>query len=272
MHNASASDPLPRVVWCPTGPLTQLPLHAAGIYNQSGQRTFDFVVSSYTPSLSAFLRGCVRTEKQLLKPNVLIVTQPTTPHQSPLPGTTVEGIRLEEILSRSHIMSAAFNGDNACVENVRTALTDYHWIHLACHGFQNSIEPTQSAFVLHDGLLTLSALMSTVADKAELAFLSACQTATGDEKIPEESAHLAAGMLAVGFSGVVATMWSIEDADAPVVVEAYYKSLLLLRSMERANKAGTGAAHALHEAVKCLRQQVGESEFERWIPFVHYGA
>ena len=51
--------------------------------------------------------------------------------------------------------------------------------------------------------------MSAASPNAELAFLSACQTAAGDEKTPEESAHLAAGMLAVGFKGVVATMWSI---------------------------------------------------------------
>lgn len=57
--------------------------------------------------------------------------------------------------------------------------------------------------------------MGMVAKNAELAFLSACQTAVGDEKIPEESAHLAAGMMVVGFKGVVATMWSIGDADAP---------------------------------------------------------
>lgn len=57
--------------------------------------------------------------------------------------------------------------------------------------------------------------MVTSADNAELAFLSACQTAVGDEKIPEESIRLAAGMLAVGYKGVIATMWSIRDDDAP---------------------------------------------------------
>ena len=33
----------------------------------------------------------------------------------------------------------------------------------------------------------------------------------------------------------------------------------------------TGAAYALHEAVKVLRETVGESNFMRWAPFVHYG-
>lgn len=114
--------------------------------------------------------------------------------------------------------------------------------------------------------------MRTVADDAELAFLSACQTATGDAGNPEESVHLAAGMLAVGFKGVVATMWSIMDEDAPVVVKAYYKKLIELRSgAGKVEKGETGAAYALHEAVAQLRAKVGEENFGRWAPFVHLG-
>ena len=102
--------------------------------------------------------------------------------------------------------------------------------------------------------------------------MSACQTAVGDERTPEESAHLAAGMLAVGFKGVIATMWSIMDADAPVVVEQFYKTLLALRDTTRLQRGETGAAYALHEALKVLREQVGEDDFLRWAPFVHFGA
>ncbi|VDC02148.1 unnamed protein product [Peniophora sp. CBMAI 1063] len=113
--------------------------------------------------------------------------------------------------------------------------------------------------------------MNTTSDNAELAFLSACETATGDDKMPEESAHLAAGMLAVGFKGVVATMWSIRDADAPVIVEAYYERLLELRKNAQEMCGTTGAAYALHDAVRTLREKVGVNEFERWVPFVHFG-
>lgn len=47
---------------------------------------------------------------------------------------------------------------------------------------------------------SLADLMGTASDNAELAFLSACQTAVGNETIPEES-MLAAGMLAVRLKG-----------------------------------------------------------------------
>ena len=44
-----------------------------------------------------------------------------------------------------------------------------------------------------------------------LAFLSVNKTSIGDEQLSEEAVHLAAGMLAAGYHGVVAAMSSIRD-------------------------------------------------------------
>jgi CHAT domain-containing protein len=42
---------------------------------------------------------------------------------------------------------------------------------------------------------------------AQLAFLSACETAKGDREQPDQAIHLAATMLFVGFKSVIGTMW-----------------------------------------------------------------
>ncbi|KZV73849.1 hypothetical protein PENSPDRAFT_749706 [Peniophora sp. CONT] len=263
---------LPHIIWCSTGPLMQLPLHAAGIYDEPhGPRVYDFVVSSYTPSLSALKRSLREIDEPQATRDVLIVTQPSTPGHIPLPGTVLEGSRLRDTLAASGITSKWLNDEAATVQEVRAVMKEHPWVHFACHGSQNRADATQSAFHLFDGSLTLADLMGTASNNAELAFLSACETAVGDEATPEESAHLAAGMLAVGFKGVIATMWSIQDADAPIVVEAYYKVLLALRSAGRLGNGETGAAYALHEATRVLREQVGETSFMRWVPFVHFG-
>lgn len=198
-----------------------------------------------------------------------MIAQPATPGLGRLPGTKHECTRIRTVLSQT--ASTLLEHDQAIVAHILDVMSQYSWVHLACHGIQDKTDPTQSAFVLYDGRLTLSALMTTVADNAELAFLSACQTALGDEKRPEESAHLAAGMLTVGFQGVVATMWSIGDRDAPIVAEAYYRKLVELRSSGAVGAGHTGAAYALHEAVKVLREDVGEENFVKWAPFVHFG-
>ena len=70
---------LPHVTWCPTGPLTRLPLHAAGIYDlhvptDSRPRVYDYVVSSDTPSLTGLLRSIRSVNVQLPDPKVLVVT------------------------------------------------------------------------------------------------------------------------------------------------------------------------------------------------------
>ncbi|VDC05864.1 unnamed protein product [Peniophora sp. CBMAI 1063] len=269
---ANLNDRLSHITWCPTGPLTQLPLHAAGIYDDpSGPRIYDFVVSSYTPSMSAIQQGHRKSMPPMSAPEVLVVTQSETPGHAPLPGTVEERDRLKATLDRGGIQNTIISDGDATIEVVKSAMNRHQWVHLACHGSQNQMNATQSAFHLYDGPLTLSDLMGIAADNAKLAFLSACQTAVGDEKVPEESAHLAAGMLAVGFKGVVATMWSIHDADAPVVVEAFYRELLALRQVKEAGGKGAGAAYALHEATRVLRDSVGEQNFMRWVPFVHFG-
>ncbi|VDB95681.1 unnamed protein product [Peniophora sp. CBMAI 1063] len=276
LNEARRAD-LPHITWCPTGSLMQLPLHAAGIYSfstSSGLReshAFDFVVSSYTPSLTALAR-CLRKsdEAHHSAPKLLVVTQPETPKQAPLPHTLDEATKLRALLPKEQ--RTFLNHDQATLSSVLPAISQHAWVHLACHGSQNAKDPTLSAFELYDGPLTLGALMSTASDDAELAFLSACQTATGNERIPEESMHLAAGMLAVGMKGVIATMWSIKDEDAPVVVETYYRKLIELRDSGSYGRVSTGAAYALHEATKRLREEVGDNAFERWVPFVHFGA
>ena len=79
--------------------------------------------------------------------------------------------------------------------------------------------------------------------------------------------HLAGGMLAAGFKSVIGTMWSIGDYEAPIVAEAFYR--VLSEQRERGDKIQP--AYALHEAVKVLREKIGEDNFVKWIPFVHFG-
>ena len=89
---------------------------------------------------------------------------------------------------------------------------------------------------------------------------------TGDEKLSEEAVHLAAGLMLAGYSGVVATMWSIKDKDAPVIADHVYTELF-----SDGEPDSTGAAVALHHAVKLLRQKVGDTAFSSWVPFIHIG-
>ena len=135
-----------------------------------------------------------------------------------------------------------------------------------------SSKPLKSGFMLHDGGLELSEIIKRQLVGADLAYLSACQTSTGDEKLSEEAVHLAAGMLATGYRGVVATMWSISDRHGPQVAEDFYARLISQDSeLERLSGLDTDdAARALHYSSQKLRKQLGDLALD-WIPYVHFG-
>ncbi|KAG9081076.1 hypothetical protein FRC06_005846 [Ceratobasidium sp. 370] len=253
-------DKLPRITWCATGTLAFLPLHAAGCYSEPQARVSDFVVSSYTPTISALL-------KQAPAPGdfrgILSVGQAAAAGASPLPGTIAELDQIQKLAIL--IPHTRLDGSTATAEAVLKGMEQNSWVHLACHASQNTADPTASALLLHGSNLDLATVTRKSLKNVGLAFLSACETATGDEKLPEEAVHLAAGMIMAGYPSVIGTMWSIKDQDAPLVAKEVYTRLL------NGTPDVRGAAQALHVAVGRLRDQVGDKEFARWVPYIHIG-
>ncbi|KIJ51991.1 hypothetical protein M422DRAFT_223383 [Sphaerobolus stellatus SS14] len=273
-HLNNGEEILPHITWCATGHLAFLPLHAAGVYQSSKDfeniSLLDFVVSSYTPTLTALTEGMAENGQQLATASkIVIVSQPNTPNQQSLPGTTKEAATVQKL---THAEGSFHLGDQeASVSAVAEAMAQYHWVYLACHGIQDPKDSLLSAFALYDEKLKLERLMHIKLDKVKLAFLSACQNATGDEKLSEEAVHIVAGMLAAGFPSVIGTLWSITDSDAPLVAEAFFSSLLRSGEFAERKNGQLRIAYALHEAVKKLREKVGVQNYERWVPFVHFG-
>ncbi|CAE7138490.1 unnamed protein product [Rhizoctonia solani] len=254
----------PHITWCPTGALSFLPLHAAGDYSQPRSRVFDYVVSSYTPTLTALLASSPSSLSDSCR--VLAIGQAATPGRSPLPGTAKE---LAYIKGHTQNMAeyTELTNNHATTTAVLDAMEEHDWVHLACHAHQNVKDPTKSGFYLHDATLDLASINRRSFKNKGLAFLSACQTATGDEKLPDEAIHLASGMLMAGYPSVIATMWSVVDEDAPFVADKVYAQLM------KDGKFGNGeAGRALHDAVAGLRSKVGEKEFGRWVPYIHIGS
>ncbi|KAF8688575.1 TPR-like protein, partial [Rhizoctonia solani] len=270
LEDVPIGSTMPHVTWCPTGAVSFLPLHAAGDYDKPDARSFKYVVSSYTPNLTTLLSSSSST----LGPGsrVLGVGQEVTSlsrhNLSKLPGTTRElGYLKEQVQKIKSVGFSELTNENATTKAVLDAMENHDWVHLACHAHQNVDDPSESGFLLHDGILDLASINRRSFKNKGLAFLSACQTATGDSKLPDEAVHLASGMLMAGYSSVIATMWSVKDADAPLVANEVYSQLM------RDGKLGKGeAGRALHRAIAELRGKIGENEFGRWVPYIHIGS
>ena len=168
----------------------------------------------------------------------------------------------------------------ATVSRVKQEMDTCSWVHFTCSAAQNVEDPLESGKFLHDGRLTLLEIMQLRIPQCKFAFLSACQTATGDAKRPDEVVHLAAGMLAAGCHGVVGTMWSIKDNSGAMVAEPFYEYLAARKRYD--NDGGSSrnrqldssrAAYALHHAVQQFRKRTGDTEqgLMDWVPYVHFG-
>ena len=101
----------------------------------------------------------------------------------------------------------------------------HSWVHLACHASQQQADPARSGFALWDGTLTITDLAAQPTQHRDLAFLSACQTATGSIRHLDEAIHLAAAMQFLGYRHVIATMWTIADPPAPRIADTVYTAL-----------------------------------------------
>lgn len=263
----SSDSGVRRIWWCMTGPLAFLPIHAAGIYGEHesiGSKLSDFVVSSYTPTLGALLNTSAPDSPR--EPRILTIAQATASGQMQLPGTRLE---LEYIRKEVQCFPLRSLAEGAVtVEAVKSAMRESSWVHFACHGVQNIKVPTKSALlVAENSSLTLEDIIRLELPHADLAFLSACQTAMGAEDLEEESVHLAAGMLLAGYRGVIATMWSIRDDDAPEVARDIYGHIF-----KDSQPDPTRAAEALHFAVKKFRESSKDKSLFSWVPFIHIGA
>ncbi|PWI18896.1 hypothetical protein DI272_35700 [Streptomyces sp. Act143] len=241
----------PRLWWCPSGPLTFLPLHAAGAVP-------DRVVSSYTPSLAALLRARERAAPEAdRKP--LIVAVPELDGQTPLPGA----LREAELAHRA-VGGALLRGEEVRADAVRDALRAHPWVHFACHGVQDPEQPSQGRLLLPDGELSVLDMTRLHLPAAEFAYLSACETAVGGARLPDEALHLAGALQLAGFSQVIGTLWRVDDDSSAEIAGQVY---------DRLATAGPGAppaARALHSAMGRLRERYPERPLS-WAAHVHSG-
>ncbi|KAJ2927943.1 hypothetical protein H1R20_g9147, partial [Candolleomyces eurysporus] len=273
---SSSNGALPRIWWCPTGPVSFLPLHAAGIYTGKDEDSIlNYAVSSYTPSIT-LLADRLKNDRPI-DPTVsglFLTSQPNAPGLSPIPGTIKEVASIHKLAEEHGVRVMKFDGSIVTVDTALEYMEEFSCIHLACHASQNQKDPLQSQFRLHNGSLDLSRIIQKNLKNADLAFLSACQTSAGEERLSEEVVHLAAGMLAAGYRRVVATMWAIGDRHAPEVATDFYDYLLVRQvKAEGGGFDGSDSAHALHHAIQKLRQKLDNSERSllAWIPYVHFG-
>lgn len=266
----SAPGERPRIWWCPTGPLTFLPLHAAGRHGDDGDSVLDHFVSSYALTLRLLRRAQGARDRARRHADVtnasapMIVAMPVTPGERPLSKAGIEA----DVFMNRFPGARQFRGAVATAADVATALERSPSVaHFACHGTQDVTDPSSGHLVLHDGRLDITTVARMRLDSAELAFLSACETSRGGINLTDEAVTLAAAFQLAGYPHVIGTLWSIRDDLAPEIAQHVYYQLTT------AGTAGldtTDTAVALDAAIRSVRGQPGIGPL-LWAPYLHLG-
>ncbi|KAJ7230314.1 CHAT domain-containing protein [Mycena pura] len=230
-----------RIWWLLTGAFASLPLHACP--------PTDVFVHSYTATLGSLIQAQTK-ECSHVPVKVCLI-----------------GLSQTNSSGENYLNSCVklLEGKQATQGAVQTQLQSSSWLHLACHGKQDLLEPTKSRLLLYESTLDMETILRMPLDHAEVVFLAACQTAMGDSQLVNESFHLGGGFIAAGCRGAIGTLWSMNDQDGPLVAKTFYAYLFKNDRQPQAAEA----AQALHFAVKELKKQ--GVPHERWIPFIHMG-
>jgi CHAT domain-containing protein len=113
-------------------------------------------------------------------------------------------------------------------------LSQYAVIHFATHGFLNPDHPEDSGLMLstvdadgraRDGLVTLGNVYALRAP-VDLVVLSACRTALGKGVRGEGLLGLTRGFMYAGASGVVSSLWRVDDEATAELMRQFYTNLL----------------------------------------------
>ena len=185
-------------------------MHAAYGADTTGLGCSDYCVSSYTPTITALLNTRRNLPVVTSGATALLVAEHLSPGLKSLDNPRKEVTTASALLSSMNtVVIGGHQSDKggARIQAVVDKLPQATIFHLACHGEQDLKDPLNSGFGLRDGRLTVATLMKLDLKNALFAYLSACETAKGDANQPDQSVHLAATMLFVGFRSVVATMW-----------------------------------------------------------------
>jgi CHAT domain-containing protein len=139
----------------------------------------------------------------------------------------------------------------------------YNVVHIASHG-QFGDDPSHTFVLAYDGKLTMDDLESDIKyspmreTPLELLILSACETASGDDRA---ALGLAGVALKAGARSALATLWYINDKASGAMIAAFYEGL----------KSGLSRAQALRAAQLKLAADPRFAHPAFWAPFLLIG-
>jgi CHAT domain-containing protein len=260
----------------PDGPLWQLPFEA--LVARDGRFFVEKAVPFYVPSIAVYarMRGAERKREDgtlfaLADPEAgrvpgAVVSRLRAGETSPLPDAARE-VRAAARILGGH--SAVYLGASASIRRLQEEAAGYRVLHFATHGVLDDTNPMYSHLVFapsgdDDGVLDAWQMMR-MQFNAELAVLSACDTARGGDSEGEGVVGMSWALFVAGCPSTIATQWKIASAPTADLLIDFYRQWTALGNRPFAK------ATALANAQRAMLRQRGRRHPFFWAPFILVG-
>jgi len=197
-------------------------------------------------------------------------------------GISADGVQIPRLIASSDEADAIINSapwgtglkaigfDANRGRALGAELGRYRIVHFATHGMINDDHPELSGIVLslfdqqgrsQDGFLRLHDIYNLHLP-ADLVVLSACSTGLGKDLRGEGLIGLTRGFMYAGASGVVASLWKVDDRATAELMKLFYEGLF---------KKGLPPAAALRDAQLHMSEQKAWQSPYYWAGFIIQG-
>jgi len=268
-----------KVVIAPDSNLWDLPFQA--LVNNAGRFVIEDASISYAPSLTVLREMTKRRMDQTATSSTSATllafgnpmangekqAKPTLRDNSldPLPEAAEEVKALRRLYGAGR--SRIYVGLEAREDRVKSEAAQASILHFTTHGILNNAAPMYSHLTLaeggpnEDGLLEAWELMQLDL-KAELAVLSACETARGRIGAGEGMIGFSWAMFIAGVPSIVVSQWKVESAGTRDLMVNFHRSLQIKQTK----------SEALRQAALKLMRNPETSHPFYWAGFVLVGA
>ncbi|HEX8294646.1 MAG TPA: CHAT domain-containing protein, partial [Pyrinomonadaceae bacterium] len=189
----------------------------------------------------------------------------------PLPEAEQEVRALGRLYGASR--SKVYTGAEAREDRFKSEAGRAGILHFAAHGLVNNASPMYSHLALagggagEDGLLEAWEL-TRLELKADLAVLSACETARGRTAAGEGMIGLSWAMFIAGVPSIVVSQWKVESAGTRELMVNFHRGLITAQGGGRVRQA---KSEALRQAALKLMRNPETSHPFYWAGFVLVG-
>jgi len=214
--------------------------------------------------------GSVKNFRNLSKPiDMWIIANP----ENNLENTVIEGTRICEYMysinKTQNVVETCLDSGlvSTTVDNVKTKIKSFDFVHFACHAEYNLEAPEQSGLKMSDGLITAQDIskMANGSSMPAFIFSNACESARSSEWIGKQDKienpfGLANAFLLAGVKHYLGTFWMINDTPGCNFAIEFYKYLRIGKS--------------IGESTKLARESLingFDLDFAGWASYILYG-